>query len=160
MMSIPLNRRTNFYSKCLAVVLFFVSAYQLSASENSEHHWILIDDFEQSEALLWTKADTQNDTDPHLPTPQVTEIRTEENGNHYLIKKPAPEGVVGNRKALTYRELPLTIDVGETYTLYTRFLVESFPNNHVFGLSNLSPQGIEEQDYNALEPSLRVTDKY
>lgn len=54
----------------------------------------------------------------------------------------------------------MAIDVGEIYTFYMRFNVEYFPNNHVFGLSNLEPEGIIEHAYNALEPSLRVTDRY
>ena len=38
--------------------------------------------------------------------------------------------------------------------------VEAFPNNHVLGLSNLDPEGIIENDYNSLEPSLRITDRF
>lgn len=124
--------------------------------------WIKIDDFEATDALTrWTLADTRNDTDPRVENPQVTEIRIEADiQNHYLIKKPAAEGVIGNRKALTYRKLPIAIDTGEVYTFYIRFNVEYFPNNHVFGLSNLLPEEMNRQDYNAFEPSLRVTDKY
>ncbi len=124
--------------------------------------WVKIDDFESPNAWeQWITADTRNDTDPRIENPQVTEVRSEADGhNHYLLKKPAAEGVVGNRKALTYRQLPVAVAVGETYTFYARFNVEYFPNNHVFGLSNLPPEGINTHDYNALEPSLRVTDKY
>ena len=103
----------------------------------------------------------ENDTDPRVENPQITEIQSESNiRNHYLLKKPAADGVVGNRKALSYRKLPVVVDVGETYTFYLRFNVEYFPNNHVFGWSNLAPADINLQDYNAFEPSLRITDKY
>lgn len=122
--------------------------------------WTLIDNFESPERFsLWQKHDTRNDTNPHIPNPQVTEVRHEANQNHYLIKKPAAEGVVGNRKALSFYPLPKAVNVGETYTFFTRINVESFPNNHVFGLSSQTPEKIIELDYNALEPSLRVTDK-
>ena len=124
--------------------------------------WIKIDDFESTETWkYWTKSDTRNDTDPRIENPQITEVLSEEGAeNRYLIKKPAAEGVVGNRKALTYRALPVPVQVGETYTFYLRINVEYFPNNHVFGLSNLGPEGIDLHDYNAHEPSLRVTDKF
>lgn len=120
--------------------------------------WLLIDDFEQDQLTGWEKADTQNKTKPLVQNPQITEIRNEAN-NQYLIKKPAADGIVGNRKALTFKALPQAVDVGETYTFYTRLLVESFPNNHAFGISNLKPEEIKKQAYNAFEPTLRVTDK-
>lgn len=41
-----------------------------------------------------------------------------------------------------------------------RLNVEAFPNNHVFGLTSLGPQGIIDKAYNALEPSLRITDRF
>lgn len=128
----------------------------------SSHKWIKIDDFESESPLSkWTMVDTFNETLPKLDSPQVTEVRQEQTeDNHYLIKKPAAEGVLGNRKALTFTKLPVTIEVGETYTLYARVNVEAFPNNHVYGLSNLSPEGIIENDYNSLEPSLRITDRF
>lgn len=125
--------------------------------------WILIDNFEQEESIrAWTKADTNNETSPKVPNPQITERRSETQllkTNAYLIKKAAKNNIVGNRKALTYKKLPLKVDVGETYTFYTRINVESFPNNHAFGLSNMLPADIELNDYNAFEPTLRVTDK-
>lgn len=123
--------------------------------------WVLIDDFEHPNALeTWHKADVQNETTPFLPSPQILKIQTNSKGaNHYLLKKPAPEGVIGNRKALSYKKLPRTIGVGETYTLYTRINVEYFPNNHSFGLSNLLPKDIDALSYDAFEPMLRVTDK-
>ena len=79
--------------------------------------------------------------------------------NGYLLKKPAPDGVVGNRKALSFKALPKPVPVGETYTFYTRIRVERFPNNHAFGLSNMHPADIIKHGYNAFEPTLRVTDK-
>lgn len=122
--------------------------------------WQLIDNFEEPSTLNnWQKRDTKNDTQPHVPNPQITERQQDINGNYYLIKKPAAEGVVGNRKALSFYPLPTAVPVGATYTFYTRINVEYFPNNHVFGLSSQSPDKIAELDYNALEPSLRVTDK-
>ena len=123
--------------------------------------WVKIDDFESPNALEhWVLADTRNDTSPRIEKPQITEVREESGGwNHYLVKKPAAEGVVGNRKALSYRKLPVAVDVGKTFTFYTRINVEYFPNNHVFGLSNLDVVEIDRHDYNAFEPTLRVTDK-
>ncbi|MBU2886943.1 hypothetical protein KO507_14330 [Gilvimarinus agarilyticus] len=125
--------------------------------------WILIDDFEAPNALVhWSKADTKNDTEPRIDNPQVTERRTEAGPgeeNAYLLKKPAAEGIVGNRKALTYKALPREVKLGETFTFYSRIQVESFPNNHAFGVSNMGAEGIEKNDYNAFEPTLRVTDK-
>ena len=40
-----------------------------------------------------------------------------------------------------------------------RINVEYFPNNHSFGLSNLTAKGIGEQSYDAFEPMIRITDK-
>jgi len=124
--------------------------------------WIKIDDFESLNPLEnWTLIDTQNETNPKVENPQVTEVRGNDGGtNNYLIKKPAAEGVVGNRKAISFRKLPVVINVGEIYTFYVRLNVEYFPNNHVFGLSNMEPEGIIEHAYNALEPSLRITNRY
>lgn len=132
----------------------------LNASQQASS-WMLIDNFESSSSInSWEKRDTRNDTSPHVPNPQVTELITDEtDGNTYLIKKPAADGVVGNRKALTFKALPKAVAVGETYTFFTRINIESFPNNHVFGLSNLDGEGIAKNDYNALEPSIRITDK-
>lgn len=131
---------------------------QLCATESDK--WLLIDNFESGHLTRWHLVDTQNETNPFVENPQVTEIRMEDNGNHYLLKKPAQDGIVGNRKALSYLELPTSIPVGETYTFYARINVESFPNNHAFGLSNQAPVNIEELAYNAFEPTLRVTDKF
>lgn len=133
-----------------------------SVSREHTASWIKIDDFERPDAIeQWWRKDTKNNTRPKIENPQITEVRREGQGpNHYLVKKPAAEGVVGNRTALSYRKLPVAVDVGETYTFYTRFNIEYFPNNHVFGLSNLDPEGINRHDYDALEPSLRVTDKF
>jgi len=124
--------------------------------------WEKIDDFESEAPLAdWTMIDTFNQTQPKIENPQVTEVRREANSNNrYLIKKPAADGVLGNRNALTFKKLPIAIGVGETYTFYARVNVQAFPNNHVLGLSNLDPQGIIENDYNSLEPSLRITDRF
>ena len=123
--------------------------------------WVLVADFEND--ILpqgWTNVDAQNQTDPFVPNPQVTEITSElETGNYFLMKKPAAEGVVGNRKAISFAPLPVAIPIGETYTFYTRVLVEYFPNNHSFGLSNLSADQIPDAGYDAFEPMIRITDK-
>ena len=126
-------------------------------------NWLLIDNFEAPDSVSqWTKADTKNDTKPKVENPQIT-IRKEEiikaKTNAFLLKKPAAEGIIGNRKALTYKALPVQVPVGETYTFYTRINVEAFPNNHAFGISNMNAKDIELNDYNAFEPTLRVTDK-
>ena len=108
----------------------------------------------------WTIFDAQNDTDPFVPDAQITEIRSEEAAdNSYLMRKPAPDGVVGNRKALAWTALPRAIEVGETATLFTRINVEYFPNNHSFGLSNQSAEQIGALSYDAFEPMIRITDK-
>ncbi|TYK64382.1 hypothetical protein CWS31_016060 [Colwellia echini] len=125
---------------------------------NKSNSWIAIDTFEQTSLHGWTKADTANNTIPYTENPQVTELKAETN-NQYMIKKPAKDGLVGNRKALTYKALPTSVNVGETYTFFSRINVEYFPNNHAFGISNQSPQDIETLGYDAFEPTLRVTDK-
>ena len=132
----------------------------VEASPDNKSAWILIDNFEEASSMSdWIMADVENDTDPHVSNPQITERRIERSGNAYLIKKPAADGIVGNRKALTYFKLPVPIKRGEIATFYSRFNVESFPNNHIYGLSDLTPDQINKQAYNAFEPSLRITDK-
>ena len=123
--------------------------------------WLLVDNFESPTAMnKWIIADPDNQTDPHVNNPQVAELRAAlSKKNHYLLKKPAEDGVIGNRKALTFKVLPHKVEVGETYTFYTRINVESFPNNHSFGLSNLLETDIIKENYNAFEPMIRVTDK-
>lgn len=128
-------------------------------SVGSESIWLSIDTFESNSLVAWALRDTKNQTVPKVANPQVTIIEKEPSGNHYLLKKPAADGVVGNRKALSYRKLPAPVMVGETATFYIRVNVEYFPNNHVFGLSNLLPENIDIHDYNAFEPSIRITDK-
>ena len=132
-----------------------------SAFLSTETQWLVVDDFEQPSPLSnWLKMDTDNNTQPFVHHPQVTEVRLEkQTNNHYLIKKPAAEGIVGNRKAISIIKLPIAVDLDETFTFYTRIKVEYFPNSHSFGLSNLSAQQIEEQNYNAFEPMLIITDK-
>jgi len=141
---------------------FFISVFCFKAHALEPEHtapWLLVDDFEREAIEPWIKRDTRNDTSPRIENPQITEIEQEESGNRYLLKKPAADGVVGNRKALSFVALPKVVEVGERYTFYTRINVEYFPNNHIFGLSNLDSAGIAENDYNAFEPSLRITDK-
>jgi len=123
--------------------------------------WLLVDNFEAAQTLQgWTNIDVQNDTDPFVPNPQIFDIRIErETGNQFMLRKPAADGVVGNRKAIGFKPLPVRIQVGETYTLYTRINVEYFPNNHSFGLSNAPASDIPDYDYDAFEPMIRITDK-
>ncbi|WP_081152651.1 hypothetical protein [Cognaticolwellia beringensis] len=148
-----------------AVIFTLFSAFLTTGCRSNEpfvsSQWLAIDNFEQTSLQGWTKADTQNDTKPFIKNPQVTELREEasSSNNQYMIKKPAKDGLVGNRKALTYKALPATVNVGEIYTFYTRINVEYFPNNHAFGISNQDPKSIEKLGYDAFEPTLRVTDK-
>lgn len=123
--------------------------------------WLLIDNFEDPISInSWEKKDTRNDTSPHVPNPQISVLITPpQTNNTFLLKKPAAEGIIGNRKALTFKPLPRSVEVGEIYTFFTRINIEYFPNNHIFGLSNLNAKGIIKNDYNALEPSIRITDK-
>jgi len=157
------RKRSNRISTLL-VTLFAITVTLAGNSSRADisanDAWQLIDNFEDKKQFSrWEKRDAGNETDPYQPNPQVTERRKAANGNYFLIKKPAPEGVLGNRKALSFLPLPQAIAVGETYTLFTRINVEYFPNNHVFGLSSYLPEDIVKLDYDALEPSLRVTDK-
>ncbi|MBT8082795.1 MAG: hypothetical protein KJO56_10260, partial [Gammaproteobacteria bacterium] len=121
-----------------------------------------VDDFESGPTLDgWTNIDAQNDTDPHVPSPQIFEIHVDpDTGNHYMIRKPAADDVVGNRKAIGFLPLPVPVDVGETYTFYTRVSVEYFPNNQSFGLANVAAADIPGEHYNSFEPMIRITDKY
>ena len=127
--------------------------------EEHESTWLLIDDFE-SGLEQWTHVDVENNTDPFVPDPQVAEIRVDaKTKSHFMLRKPAVDGVVGNRKAIGFRPLPVTVPVGDTYTFYTRINVEYFPNNQSFGLANVPASEIPEHDYNSFETMIRVTDK-
>ena len=150
-----------FAMKFLLLILsvFVITELAFASEELEANKWVLVDNFETNDLSAWVKRDTKNNTLPKIENPQVTKINQEGSGNHFLIKKPAADGVVGNRKALSFVKLPSVVDVGEVYTFYTRINVEYFPNNHVFGLSNLDSEGIVKHDYNAFEPSLRITDK-
>lgn len=140
------------------VVIFIALQLSVVGSSRADSTWLLVDDFEGNTLTDWQLADTDNQTKPRIENPQVT-ILTAEESNQYLLKKPAVDGVIGNRKALSFKALPQAVAVGKTYTFYTRILVEKFPNNHAFGLSNLGPDKIKQHGYNAFEPILRVTDK-
>jgi len=139
-------------------MFFFVVLNKSCAVEPS---WNLIDNFEATDlSNSWTNIDTQNETEPFALHPQITKlVREDESNNQYLLKKPAADGVIGNRKAISFRKLPVSIPVGETFTLYSRLMVTSFPNNHSFGLSNVTALEINDQGYDAFEPMIRVTDK-
>lgn len=149
-----------FRNEFLGWIFLFLVSLSVVAAQDAQ--WMKIDDFESSDPLKdWTLVDTQNETNPKVENPQITEIENElSRQNRFLLKKPAAEGVVGNRKAISFRKLPEVIEVGDIYTFYVRLNVEYFPNNHVLGLSNMEPVGIIEHAYNALEPSLRITDRF
>ena len=124
------------------------------------HSWQVVDNFEQPDALKhWYIRDVDNQTSPYVSKPQVATIVTEDGCCRHYLKKAAQEGVTGNRKALSYRALPKAVKKGEVSTLFLRINVESFPNNHSFGLSNLRPAQIDIENYDAFEPMLRITDK-
>ncbi|MGB5581595.1 MAG: hypothetical protein WBM68_13575 [Woeseia sp.] len=122
--------------------------------------WLLVDDFE-SGLERWMHIDVENLTVPFVPDPQISDIRFDaETTNHFLLRKPAADGVVGNRKAIGFMPLPVTVQVGETWTFYTRINVEYFPNNHSFGLTSVPASEIPGQNYDSFEPMIRVTDKW
>jgi len=128
--------------------------------EERQSTWLLVENFE-SGLGRWTHIDVENNTDPFVPDPQIAELRIDaQTDNHFMLRKPAADGVVGNRKAIGFTPLPVTVRVGETYTFYTRINVEYFPNNHSFGLANVSASEIPDQNYNSFEPMIRVTDKW
>ncbi|NNE34933.1 MAG: hypothetical protein HKN13_06840 [Rhodothermales bacterium] len=131
-------------------------------TSDSGSPWLLIDNFESKDTLQgWTNIDVQNETNPHVPNPQISVIRDEPaSGNHYMLRKPAADRVVGNRKAIGFVPLPVAVQVGETVTFYTRINVERFPNNHSFGLANVPASDIPAEAYDSFEPMIRVTDKY
>ncbi len=145
---------------CLAACSHTMKTDRLAAMDAAA--WVLVDNFEVvARPSRWQHVDTDNRTEPFVPDPQVAIVQFDDTlNNHYLLKKPAAEGVVGNRKALSYIRLPQALDVGDVATFYTRVNVEYFPNNHSFGLSNLTAAEIAEQNYNAFEPMLRITDKF
>ena len=153
-----MNKKITLTSSILYSVILSLSFSVHAASSQ----WILVDNFESPAAIKhWENVDLQNETSPYIENPQITIINTESKkaNNKYLLRKPALEGIVGNRKAVSFRQLPHEVNVGETFTFYTRINVEYFPNNHSFGLSNLTPDKIKKENYNAFEPMIRITDK-
>ncbi|MBH0037254.1 hypothetical protein [Pseudoalteromonas sp. SWN166] len=145
----------------LILCLFSTLSACSNIHKNTSSDWLLIDNFENS-LSKWQSVDTQNETKPQVKNPQITVIQSEQattSTNHYLLKKPARDGIVGNRKALSYTKLPQAVEVGQIYTFYIRINVAAFPNNHAFGLSNLTPELINKHAYDAFEPTLRITDK-
>ena len=146
--------------KSLAVA-GITTAVLTACAPSPESAWQLVDNFE-SGALSpdWTVVDTDNQTEPRVENPQVHKIISETNAdNHCLLKKPAKDGLVGNRKAISFHPLAMDVAVGDTATLYTRVNVEYFPNNHSYGLSDLSAADIPDANYDAFEPMIRITDK-
>ncbi|MGO2012842.1 MAG: hypothetical protein ACTH7Q_09640 [Pseudoalteromonas sp.] len=132
------------------------------AQVKTDHDWQLIDNFELNTLAQWQLIDTDNQTKPRVKKPQITTIKTEQlnkTQNNFLLKKPAKDGLIGNRKALSYLKLPNEVENGQVYTFYIRINVAAFPNNHAFGLSNLAPDKINKQGYDSFEPTLRITDK-
>ena len=115
----------------LAVLLACVACTYDSTNDigGTQSRWLLVDDFE-SGLGQWTHVDVENNTDPFVPDPQIAEIHIDaETGNHFILRKPAVDGLVGNRKAIGFAPLPVNVEAGETYTFYTRISVEYFPNN-------------------------------
>ena len=149
--------------KSIAMAGALVGLFLGCAPTEKVSPWMLVDNFEAGSGLTksgWTHIDTQNETKPFVEDPQIFEVRAEAGiKNHYLLKKPAADGVVGNRKALGFKALPDAIKLGEISTIYTRINVEYFPNNHSFGLSNLTAPAIAEKSYDSFEPMIRITDK-
>jgi hypothetical protein len=142
-------------------VVLFCALLLITACTPDTPAWLLVDDFESGPVLDgWTNIDAQNDTEPYVPDPQISEVRANaDTGNHYMIRKPAADDIVGNRKAIGFVPLPVVVHVGETYTFYTRVNVEYFPNNHSFGLVNVAAVDIPGEHYNSFEPMIRITDK-
>ena len=142
-------------------ILSLVALLACSIGSADDSSWLLIDNFESGQGLDgWTNIDVQNETDPHVPDPQISEIRGDgATGNHFMLRKPAADGVVGNRKAIGFKPLPVSVKVGETYTFYTRVNVEYFPNNHSFGIGNVPLSDIPRHHYDSFEPMIRITDK-
>ncbi len=127
--------------------------------EGSASSWLLVDDFE-SGLGQWTFVDVQNETDPFVPDPQIAEIHIDaDTGSHFMLRKPAVDGLVGNRKGIGFAPLPVTVKPGETYTFYTRINVEYFPNNQSFGLTSVGAEEIPVLNYESFEPMIRVTDR-
>jgi len=113
----------------LLCCMIVVSACSPQNTHNASHdstNWKIIDDFESDAPLNdWTMIDTFNQTQPKIENPQVTEVREDPNiDNRYLLKKPAADGVLGNRKALT--EIWTVVnnsklaDGGQKYDVYIR----------------------------------------
>ncbi|MFK8014094.1 MAG: hypothetical protein AB8G17_01470 [Gammaproteobacteria bacterium] len=132
-----------------------------ATSGGAVSNWVLVDRFErQSKLTDWIKIDAQNETQPYVADPQVATIeRDAASDNAFMLRKPAADGIVGNRKAIGVKRLPMPIPVGATATLHARINVESFPNNQSFGLTNAAPGDIPDLAYDALEPMIRITDK-
>ena len=146
---------------CLALVSAACVSSMPVGTVHASSPWVLVDDFESGPALEgWVNIDAQNDTDPHVPNPQISETHADaDTGNRYMIRKPAADGIVGNRKAIGFVPLPIPVKVDETYTFYTRVNVEYFPNNHSFGLVNVAAAEIPVYHYDAFAPLIRITDK-
>ena len=92
----------------LAALMCVACTYQSKTdTDGIPTRWLLVDNFEAAQALHgWTNIDVQNDTDPFVPNPQISEIRVEaETGNQFMLRKPAADGVVGNRKAIGFKPI-------------------------------------------------------
>ena len=148
----------------IGVLLVFLACPRegVTGTDGDNRPWILVDNFESGMDLWgWSNIDAQNDTDPHIPDPQVAEVRVDpDTGNRFMIRKPAADGVVGNRKAIGYLPLPTPVGIGETYTFFTRVNVEYFPNNQSFGLVNVGATEISRENYDSFGPMIRITDKH
>ena len=67
-----------------------------------------------------------------------------------------PSPLIRNLAILVMCIVPVTSSASNSEWLN----VEAFPNDHVFGLSNMGPEGIIEHAYDAFEPTVRITDRY
>lgn len=123
--------------------------------------WLLVDDFESGAVLeRWTNIDVQNDTNAYVPSPQISEIHEDmESGNQVMLRKPAADSIVGNRKAIGFTPLPIPINVGATYTFHTRINIEYFSNNQSFGIANVPAADISGQYCDSFETMVRITDE-
>ena len=116
-MSIILREPIMHSKHILILCLFSTLSACSTINKNTSSDWLLIDNFENS-LSDWQSVDTQNETKPQVKNPQITVIQSEQallnyiTSNHYLLKKPARDGIVGNRKALSYTKLPQAVEVG------------------------------------------------
>ena len=100
--------------------LFLVSLMVAFSSKASESPWQLVDNFEANQlSPLWTNIDTQNETDPFAPHPQITALVRDVTGNQYLLKKPLQTALLVIEKRLVLDNCPHQF-LWARYIRYTR----------------------------------------